>query len=656
MNRKTYCLLFCLLASLTLFAQTKESGKQPITLENLLTPFYDLSTLPHYETGIYAAQESSYDRTGKNDDGFGGTYSFVRKNPDGTLVLFEQEGPGYINRLWTPTPTDDTLDFYLDDTLKPAFSIMYRDLYTGKIYPFVAPLCSNQLGGYYCYLPIPYNKYCKIVMRAQKTMFHQIGYKRFPAHQPVQTFSLNLNSNVRTALERISKLWNNPAVTASDLHPSQTPVTVTRNVVNIQPGQTLTIYQSTSPGRITGFELITGSAIDTIARAIDLKITWDGEQTPAVYCPLADYFGYAFGKASMQGLLAGSDGKRHYSWFPMPYDRSAKVELVYRKTSYTPASALQITTRFYTQNLKRDAKHEGKFYANWRRQNPVPQGKPFTMLDVNGRGHLAGSVLQAQGLNTGITVFFEGDDSTVIDGELRMHGTGSEDYFNGGWYALLDRWDDAMSLPLSGSLDYSIPLCRTGGYRFFLTDKIPFEKSIFHSIEHGPEYNLVPSDYTSVTYYYCDRNGGQPEAPNNHNTTIYMPDTLEIYPQLMNVAIDNKVSVDARWTGMPAKTLYCTIDNHSLVRYSLQDIPPGTYDIHLHYRKTPDAASFSLWQRQTPLTDWIDAQATQEVEVPMEKMASITLTELNNTLSFRFRTTEKQNKFVLTRMILVRKK
>ena len=107
---------------------------------------------------------------------------------------------------------------------------------------------------------------------------------------------------------------------------------------------------------------------------------------------------------------------------------------------------------------------------------------------------------------------------------------------------------------------------------------------------------------------------------------------------------------------MPAKTLYYTIDNNSLVRYSLQDIPPGSYDIHLHYRKRPDAASFSLWQRQTQISDWINAQAAQEVDVPMEKVATITLTELNNTLSFRFRGNEKQHKFVLTRIVLVRKK
>jgi hypothetical protein len=64
-----------------------------------------------------------------------------------------------------------------------------------------------------------------------------------------------------------------------------------------------------------------------------------------------------------------------------------------------------------------------------------------------------------------MTIFFEGDDKCYIDGELRLHGTGSEDYFNGGWYALPDRWDQGFSLPVHGSLNYSIPLARTGGFR-----------------------------------------------------------------------------------------------------------------------------------------------------------------------------------------------
>src|SRR5215210_6835149 len=106
-----------------------------------------------------------------------------------------------------------------------------------------------------------------------------------------------------------------------------------------------------------------------------------------------------------------------------------------------------------------------------------------------------------------------------------MHGTGSEDYFNGGWYAMMDRWDGPSSLPLSGALDYSLPLSRTGGYRLFLTDKIPFRKTFYHSIEHGPEHNEKPASYTSVAYYYANTPPAATIPPRSEETRVSIPDT-----------------------------------------------------------------------------------------------------------------------------------
>ena len=146
-----------------------------------------------------------------------------------------------------------------------------------------------------------------------------------------------------------------------------------------------------------------------------------------------------------------------------------------------------------------------------------------------------------------MTLFFEGDDSTAIDGEFRMHGTGSEDYFNGGWYALLDRWDDKMSLPLHGSLDYSLPFARTGGYRLFLSDKMSFEKSFYHSIEHGPVGNSFPVDYTSVSFYYAEAGAKQESLPDDKSTGVFLPDTLIIYPQLMDFNFAGNMDVKTSW-------------------------------------------------------------------------------------------------------------
>ena len=81
--------------------------------------------LPEYRTGSYVEQFSSYDRTGGNDDGFAGTYSFLRKEGD-KLVIAEMEGPGVINRIWTPTPTDNMLYFYFDGQKEPGLKISSR--------------------------------------------------------------------------------------------------------------------------------------------------------------------------------------------------------------------------------------------------------------------------------------------------------------------------------------------------------------------------------------------------------------------------------------------------------------------------------------------------------------------------------------------------
>ena len=628
------------------------SQKNTIDLTQILKQFYDFSSLPKYEENTYCAEVSTYDRTGGNDDGFSGTYSFVRKNADSSLVIFEQKGPGVINRIWTPTPSEDTLDFYIDDTLHKAFSICYMDLFSGKVYPFVAPLCNNQLGGYYSYLPIPFNKFCKIVFKGKKTQFHQIGYRLYKRDVAVKSFSLSLNDNEKAALEKIKAVWQNPEAIIENIKST----TESQKIITLKPGETSVAFQYGKPGRIAGFEIISQAPLDTIAKNIDLKITWDDDKQAAIYCPLADYFGYAFGKASMMGLMAGSDGKKNYTWFPMPYDTSAKIELIYRKTNNnTLLSGVTLLVKVYLENKKRNAATEGKFYAAWNTQNPIPTGKPYMMLDVNGKGHLAGVVLQAQGLKPGMTLFFEGDDSTVVDGETRFHGTGSEDFFNGGWYALLDRWNDAMSLPLSGCLYYSTALSRTGGYRYFLTDKISFNATLLQTIEHGPEHNLFPSDYTSVSYYYCDRNNAPTVFPNNNNTTIYKPDTLEFYPQITPSAMDGSMCVEAKWDG-PAKKMFYTISDASLLKFYFRDIPDGNYTVYINYDKGIDAAEFSAWQTQTKISGWIDAYASSTEKFQTQEAGAIHINQLNQTISFRFKTTAERNKFTLAKIVFVRNK
>jgi hypothetical protein len=200
---------------LLLMIKIDSYAQKTITLSNALQPFLNISSLPAYESNSKVAQVSTYDTTGGNNDGFNGTYSFIRRNPDSSLIIFDVKGCGIINRIWTPTATTDTFDFYIDDTLRSTLSIAFTDLFSGKVFPFTAPLCGNALGGSYCYFPILFNKSCRIVVRAKKIQFHQIQYRLYPKGVNVESFSGKLSGPEINMLKNVRELWSsvktNPA-------------------------------------------------------------------------------------------------------------------------------------------------------------------------------------------------------------------------------------------------------------------------------------------------------------------------------------------------------------------------------------------------------------------------------------------------------------
>lgn len=486
--RRIFLLLIISAFGFLLHAQRGNS----ITLLSELEQF-NVDQLPVYRNNTKVLQESSYDRRGGNDDGFSGTHSFVRKNADGSLVLLDIDGPGVLQRIWTPTPTKDTFDFFIDQQPDPVLSICYADLFSGKQFPFVAPLCDQAVGGFYCYFPILFRKHLKVVCRGKKLQFHQFQYRLFDKTRKVESFTGVIDDTEKVNLERLKETWEHGTVLKVNKG-KQSNLFVT-----LEPGASNTIFQLKRGGRVKGIELSSSLFTQEPDSTVYLRIYWDNEKLPAIDCPLSDFFGFAFGKPAMKSLLIGSKEDKLYCYLPMPFDRSARVELVSKGGSYP----IPFNIVVYYSFEKRKPLTEGKFYVD-RKKNWPAKGEMQLLLAAKGKGHYVGTVLIAEGDVKGETSFFEGDDSTAIDGEVRMHGTGSEDYFNGGWYNIKGRWDTIRCQPLSGCLGYSVKEARTGGYRFFLSDKLSFEKSIYHAMEHGP-LNNTPAMYTTVAFYYRDK-------------------------------------------------------------------------------------------------------------------------------------------------------
>ncbi|MEO8961310.1 MAG: glycoside hydrolase family 172 protein, partial [Ginsengibacter sp.] len=540
------------------------------------------------------------------------------------------------------TPNEDTLDFYFGGSQHPSFSIKFSDLFSGKISPFTLPLCGNQLGGYYCYFPILYQNGCKIVSRGKHIQFYQIQYRNFPDGYRVKNFNHNLNSDEKSSYEKLITAWDRTYDPSLEKNSSIKSI---HSDKVLSPGETITLATINNGGRIVGIKLKPAEIFTGLQKQIDIRISWDDEKYPAIYAPVADFFGYAFGKPSMQSLLLGSANDINYCYFPMPFDSKAKIELIYRPLpDRKKLEPLRIKADIYYSSEKRNPKTEGKFYALWNKDINPPLGKPHVFLDGKGKGHYVGTILQAQGLRPGMTRFFEGDDVTFIDGKMTMHGTGSEDYFNGGWYALLDRWDRKMSLPLHGSLDYSLPFARTGGYRLFLSDKMSFDKSIQHTMEHGPENNNIPVDYTSVALYYATAAVSPLQQPTNELTKVFIPDTMMIYRQLMKFSFDGTFTMDGD-AFITRKGGHLQID--------LAEIPKGKYQLYVDGETSEDGAAITIWQRQTlvskPVSFYSPAKEKKQIY-----LCDITIDDFKNTITLHFDGDENK-RVSIERLVLIRK-
>ncbi|MGO1245146.1 MAG: glycoside hydrolase family 172 protein [Sphingobacterium sp.] len=610
-------------------------------LENLVRA----DQLPTYRPNQLIEQISSYDRTGKNDDGFDGTYSYIRK--EGMhLVIADLKGPGVINRIWTPTPNDDTLAFYFDGEKRARLRIRFSDLFSGKVFPFLKGISGNEIGGFYTYMPIPYKKSLKIVLEGDEILFQQVQYRNLP-NKEVSSWTGEFSQDEKGKIKQIAQQY-------AELVPSVEPfaqgrssnIQITEKTFVLEPGNEEGIFDVQNGGRIVGIEIDGGTAFEGLQKDVLLSAIWDEENIEAIYAPLSDFFGYAYGKKAMRSLLLGTRNQLNYSYLPMPFDRSAELKLIYKKRSQTSQSPISLEVKVYHTPVARIPKSEGKFYAVWRREIPET-GKNYQFLKLNGKGHYVGTLQWAQGLRPGMTLFFEGDDRTIIDGEQRLHGTGSEDYYNGGWYALLDRWDRGISLPIHGSLDYSLPMARTGGYRLFMTDKMPFEKEIDHSMEHGPEGNEFPVDYTSIAMFYGAQALTSRQEPTDELREVYIPTLHEYFPQLMEITLGSGAEVKQ------GRGLQIISDGHHTVRIALSDIPEGTYKLSLSYLENKNGAEFAVWQRQKEISNWRSSKSDHENKVEKKEVGSVQITNQTNSITIHVRKQgEEKGVFELDRIFL----
>jgi hypothetical protein len=250
-------------------------------------------------------------------------------------------------------------------------------------------------------------------------------------------------------------------------------------------------------------------------RTLVLRAYWDQAAEPAVEVPIGDFFANGWGRFAQvsSSMIAANPHGGFNSYWPMPFQRSAQLTV----ENIGDADA----TLYYqvTYETDRDVEELGYLHAQFRRENPLPVGNTYVILDgVAGHGHYVGTYL-AWGVNNPgwwgegeLKIYLDGDDDYPT-----ICGTGTEDYFGGAWN---------FDVPGRGYTEYSTPYLgmpqvirpdglyqsqqRFGLYRWHVLDPIHFASDLRVEIQalgwqSGGRYRLLQDDIASTAMFYLDQ-------------------------------------------------------------------------------------------------------------------------------------------------------
>jgi hypothetical protein len=519
----------CVLAALAV-GRLADAGEKWSYLDLIrrLTDLEALAALP--PAGEKCQQWSSYDRASKYDDA-AGKYVGWFANGDGNGIIrregdkevfAEMDGPGVIWRIWSARAANGRVYVFLDGAEKPAIDLPFKNYFDGAEAPFKGKaLCHVLAQGWNSYVPIPFQKSCKVTADKGWGMYYHFTYTTYPKDTVLPTFKRELSEEEAAALAKANEFLDTKCGT-DPAAPRQGEATESKSL-SVEPGKPARV-ELAGPRAITALraKLDLPPAPDDIAvlRELCLRITWDDEPKPAVWSPLGDFFGSAPGLKKYASLPLGVTDEGFYSLWYMPFAKKAVLELT--NDGKDPRTVrLDITHA----PLTRPAESLGRFHAKWHRdafppEEPERQRIDWTMLRTQGRGRFLGVMLHVWNPRGGW--WGEGDEKFHVDGEKfpSTIGTGSEDYFGYAW-CCPDRFINAYHNQPHNDGGNRGHVCVN---RWHITDNVPFQTSFDAFIEkYYP--NNKPTLYALVAYWYLapGQEDAYDEAPVADRTGYYTP-------------------------------------------------------------------------------------------------------------------------------------
>ncbi|MGE4285651.1 MAG: DUF2961 domain-containing protein [Phycisphaerae bacterium] len=498
---------------LTLFLMATLHAAGEISLGSLLNDMTDRSKIAEFSSSSFTcSQASSYDRASKtpgNADWFANDdwSNFIRTEETAgrrEWVLMDVDGPGAVVRWWiTGFNYNGVLRVYLDGSDEPVISGRAAELIGGDAL-LGPPLSEETSRGRNLYLPIPYQKHCKITYdgpNARETkdfadnLYYNINYLTYAEGTTVETFTMDgFRANAALIKATQKKL----------LEPKASQCAVEKSIDGVKAqlagGESQSI-EIGGPAAISCLKIrISAEDMPQAMRSTIIRAEFDGEET--VWAPVGEFFGTGNGLNPFKGWWreAGADGWMSCYW-PMPFREKARVSFVNYgnapirlETGQTDIAKWQWTPRTMY------------FHCLWRGEAGIDMPGPdknrieeWSFASIEGRGWYAGDTLAL--FNRSDAWWGEGDEKVFVDGEAfpSHFGTGTEDYYGYAW-ASADYFTSPFHAQPNGSGNNSTDFVTNTRVR--LLDVIPFEESLRFNMElhHWQETRI---DYATTAYYYA---------------------------------------------------------------------------------------------------------------------------------------------------------
>lgn len=384
----------------------------------------------------------------------------------------------------------------------------------------------------------------------------------------------------------------------------------------IEPGGKLTLVDHRGAGILRRWWVTIAPRNNReIQRQLIVRCWWDDETEPSVEVPITDFFGMGFGEwRDYQSLPLNMTSGGYNCYWPMPFGRRARIEVENR-------SKVPVASFYYNVDIETHPAMPAEglyFHAQFRRARTV-RGRPVTLLEATGRGHYVGTLLSMQPYRGRSLGYLEGDERVFVDGEREpsIIGTGTEDYFNSGWY-----YDTGVySAPYHGITIKDVASGRVNTYRWHIEDVIPFTQSLRFDIEHGGVNDMPDVDYTSVAFWYQTH----PHAKFPPLPADLMPIVQAPMPKIAGLIEGESLLSGARATAgelnlqdmlaftgswSDAAQLWWTAGTPGArLQLTLTAPAAGEYTLTGHFTRAPDYGDFRLLVNGAPVGDVVKGYA-----------------------------------------------